>query len=167
MPSSHRIWTKVRSYFKEIVSGFKKLISLEDKENPGIYICYRTGDTIGYAAWLYEKFVEKFGHKSVFLDIVHIEYGANFVKEIEAVLNNCKVLTALIGDRWLSLMNTKRTSSLNGSEDYVCLEISTTLQRKLNIFPVLFGKALMPRKNDLPLELEEFSYLNPVRIKGT
>jgi len=62
-----------------------------------IFISYRRADSEGYAGRLFDRLCSHFGKRNIFKDVVAIEAGADFVREIEQAVEACDVLLALIG----------------------------------------------------------------------
>jgi hypothetical protein len=47
-----------------------------------IFISYRREDSSGYAGWLHDRFVQRWGEERVFMDIGNIDPGEDFVEVI-------------------------------------------------------------------------------------
>ena len=69
-------------------------------------------------------------------------------------MGKCDVLVALIGKRWANVKKGAK-SRLDNSNDFVRLEISTTLPQNIRVIPVLVGESLSfgtPRSLALPIQ---------------
>jgi len=73
-----------------------------------IFISYRRDDSAGYAHAIYRELVQHFPKDRLFMDVDTVEPGVDFVHAIEKAVDECGVLVALIGKRWV------------GSEPEVC-----------------------------------------------
>ena len=71
-----------------------------------VFISYRRDDSAGYVGRLYDRIKERFGEKSVFMDIDAIPPGEDFVEVIERAVSSCDVLLAVIGKQWLTITDT-------------------------------------------------------------
>jgi TIR domain len=111
-----------------------------------IFISYRREDN-PVMAHLIKKSLE--GSGSVFLDSISIAVGTNFVDAIRRAIPECKIFLVLIGNRW----NPKR---LYASEDKVRMEIQVALASGVEILPVRFEGAPMPREDEIPRVLHPF-----------
>jgi hypothetical protein len=118
-----------------------------------IFISYRREETAYPAGWLYDRLDERFGGGQVFKDIDSIPLGDDFVDAITRAVGSCDVLLALIGDRWLTLVDERGHRRLDDPEDFVRLEIEAALARDVRVIPVLVDGAHMPRAEDMPPSL--------------
>ena len=131
---------------------------------PGIFICYRRGDTAGFARALYDRLVAKFGESRVFIDIdARIPPGQDFTKVIEERVSSCDVLVALMGKRWLAARRA-RQRRIDDPMDFVRLEIETALNREIPVIPALLEGANMARADQLPDSLATLPSLQAVQI---
>jgi tetratricopeptide (TPR) repeat protein len=134
---------------------------------PGrIFISYRRQETAWPAGRLYDVFVEHFSAEEVFKDVDNIEPGEHFVERITAAVESCDVLLALIGPRWLTMIDEKGQRRLDDPEDYVRLEIETALTRTgtIRVIPILVDEAKMPHADELPPTLRPLVYRHAVEI---
>jgi hypothetical protein len=129
-----------------------------------MFISYRRDDAPSHAGRLYDALVEHFGEENVFMDVDNIEIGADFREAIESAVTSCDVLFAMIGPRWLTMVDSGGERRLDGSDDYVRLEIETALRRKVRVVPALLQGATMPRAEDLPATLEPLARRNAIEI---
>jgi hydrogenase large subunit len=118
-----------------------------------IFISYRRDETQYPAAWLYDRLVAHFGKDQIFKDIDSIEPGDDFVEIITTAVTSCDVLLALIGKRWLTIVDENKNRRLDDPDDFVRLEIETALRRNVLVIPILVEDARMPKAGDLPSSL--------------
>lgn len=129
-----------------------------------IFICYRRGDSAGYAGRLYDRLKARFGADRIFMDIGAIDLGTDFVEEIEKAVSSCKVQIVLIGRRWLNAKDSQGNRRLDKPEDFVRLEIESALRRKIRVIPALVSGAIMPSSTDLPESLKSLSRRQGIEI---
>jgi TIR domain len=109
-----------------------------------MFMSYRRKDTAAIARRVYDVLEKEFGRGSVFMDIDTIAGGEDFRVRLEASLQQCHVLLALIGPRWM------KDERLHNPDDFVRLEIERAVSRGLPVVPLLIDGANMPRVDDLP-----------------
>jgi Sulfatase-modifying factor enzyme 1/TIR domain len=115
-----------------------------------IFLSYRRDDSGGYAGRLYDRLSQHFGRAHLFMDVDTIPPGLDFVEAIQDAVGSCDVLLAVIGRQWLTSTDRRRRRRLDNPEDFVRLEITTALERRIRVIPVLVGGASMPESTDLP-----------------
>lgn len=118
-----------------------------------VFINYRRADSEGYAGWLRKDLAGRFGTAHVFMDVVGIEPGLDFVDEINRQVAACDVFLSLIGPDWLS-------PRLQKANDFVRLEIEAALDRGIRLIPLLVGGATMPEAEELPPSLAALARRN-------
>ncbi len=137
------------------------------KSTSAVFISYRRGDGTPYAGRLYDQLTARFGTDRVFMDLDTIEPGDDFVEVITNYVSSCSVLIALINKTWLDVKDDDGRPRLHNPDDFVHLEISIALQRKIRVIPVLVQGALMPRPQDLPASLAILSRRNALEISDS
>lgn len=134
---------------------------------PKIFLSYRRDDSAGYAGRVAERLSDAFGHINVFRDVDDIKPGVDFTEEIGRAVGNCDVLLALIGPRWLTEADTTGRRRLDHPQDFVRIEISSALERKVRVIPVLVQKAEMPAAELLPAPLKPFALHQAIELSDT
>lgn len=118
---------------------------------PGkIFISYRRDDQPANATLVRDRLATVYGDDQVFMDVAHLLSGENFPQRLEQELAGCDVLLAVIGPRWLELLDAR---TANGDRDYVKEEIATALERRIIVVPLLVAGASLPSAAQLPSEL--------------
>lgn len=130
----------------------------------GIFISYRREDSAPYAGRLYDRLCARFGAAQVFMDVDDIPPGADFVAHIGARVASCAAMVVVIGKKWLEAHDGRGQLRLQDPNDFVALEISHGLQRRILVIPVLVGGATMPRTNDLPAPLRALAQREAVKL---
>ena len=118
----------------------------------GIFISYRREDAAGYAGRLYDRLAAHFGDERVFMDVEEIEPGADFVDAIARAVGSCEVLIVIIGNEWLAV-DSAGHRRLDDPTDFVRIETATALVRGIRVVPVLVDGAVVPRADQLPVQL--------------
>jgi TIR domain/WD domain, G-beta repeat len=136
------------------------------RERERIFISYRRDDPYE-ARWLYDLLCAHLGRAQVFMDVDSVEPGDDFIRVLEEVLGSCQVLLALIGERWLDMTDDETGHRrLDLPSDFVRLEIETALRRDVRVIPILFGRAVMPKSEQLPDSLRGFEKKQALRLSA-
>jgi hypothetical protein len=126
-----------------------------------VVISYRREDSPGMSGWIHEKLASRYGQDSVFRDIDNLA-SQDFRRAIGRALRQCDIVVAIIGNDWLGASDTG--PRIQRPNDWVRVEIETALQLDIPIVPVLVEGADMPKPDDLPETLKDFSYRNAMRV---
>ena len=65
-----------------------------------VFISYRRAGAVKDARALFERLTRELGGHHVFIDLVGIEIGANFLTVLDRQLAGCRVMLALIDEKW-------------------------------------------------------------------
>jgi hypothetical protein len=125
-----------------------------------MFMSYRRKDTAAIAHRVYDELEKEFGRGSVFMDIDTIAGGEDFRTRLEASLQQCHVLLALIGPRWTE------DERLHSPDDFVRLEIERALIRELPVVPLLIDGVKMPRVEDLPSSIAPLTHQHALAIES-
>lgn len=121
-----------------------------------IFVNYRRDDDPAFAARVRDGLAAQFGPSNVFMDVDNLVAGQRFDVELARALDDCDVLVAIIGKRWLELLTAKCSS---GERDYVCEEIASALKRGTVVIPVRVGRdgqmLPMPQADQLPEDIRQ------------
>jgi hypothetical protein len=120
-----------------------------------VFISYRREDSRYQAHRIYDAFVQALPLDSVFMDVDSIAPGADFVEILEGWVQQCDVLLALIGPRWIDSIDPRTNlRRLDNPEDFVRIEVRGALERKIPVVPVLLDAAGMPTAAELPDDIK-------------
>jgi TIR domain len=120
-----------------------------------VFISYRREDSRYQARRIYDAFVHALPPDTVFMDVDSIAPGDDFVEILEGWVQQCEVLLALIGPRWLNSIDPRTNlRRLDNPEDFVHIEIRGALARKIPVVPVLLDAAEMPTAAELPDDIK-------------
>jgi TIR domain len=129
-----------------------------------IFISYRRNDSEGEAGRLAADLEREFGEQFVFIDVNAIEPGLDFRGKIQRQIASCSVLLAIIGPNWTAPRE-EPAGKRRPRTDFVHLEISWALKRRLRVIPVLVRGASMPNSRALPDELKRLALRNAVELR--
>ena len=127
-----------------------------------IFVSYRRDDSQWPAGRINERLEAVFGAGRVFFDTVTIRPGEDFHEVLGAKVGACRVLLAVIGPRWLDLLEGR----LGVSSDFVRIEIAEGLRRKVRVIPVLIDGAKPPPEGRLPDDLKALARHNAVLVRA-
>lgn len=129
----------------------------------GIFISYRREDSAEYAGRVYDRLCARFGADQVFMD-VNNSSGADFGAPIGAHAPSCDAMIVVIGPSWISARDGRGNLRLSDPGDLVAMEIATALRRDIPVFPVLVGKAAMPKAEELRSDLKPLARRNALTL---
>jgi len=116
-----------------------------------IFISYRRDDDPAAAARVLDGLAKRFGKANMFMDVDNLLAGRRFDEELAKALTSCDVFIAILGARWMELLQTKRAAR---ERDYVQEEIAGALRRNIIVIPVRVGREgrllPLPLPEDLP-----------------
>ena len=98
-----------------------------------LFISYRRDDSADVTGRLHDRLNSHFGEGTIFLDTDNIPFGMDFRTCIGDAVNQCDVLLAVIGDRWLDANYAdgpeQGSRRLDDPRDFVRIEIEAALTR--------------------------------------
>ncbi len=130
----------------------------------GLFISYRRSDAGPYARLLQVQLAKHLPGTPIFMDLDSIEAGTDFAEAIKTGVESCFVLIALIGPKWLDLRDEGGRRRIDNPDDYVRLEISSALERRVRVIPVLIDGAEMPQRRQLADDLSKLATLNALHM---
>jgi hypothetical protein len=134
---------------------------------PKITISYRRDDTSAISARIAAELQEHYGKGVAFIDIDHLPPGVDFRDHIKSQIACSDVLLAIVGPGWIGARRWGRKPRVHDRDDWVRTEIAAALETNIQIIPVLIDNSTMPRPNELPKDIEPFSYRNAVCLHST
>lgn len=122
-----------------------------------VFISYRQDDTGWVVAdRLAELLCRYFSRQQVFVDR-RLESGTKFSGRLDAELESCAALLALIGPRWLAVTTASGERRIDDEDDIVRHEIAVALRRDILVIPVLIDTR-MPSARELPPDIRCLTY---------
>ena len=131
-----------------------------------VFISYRRDDAAGFAHAIHDRLVENLPKEQVFMDVVGIDPGADFVDKLKSTVDQCSVMVALIGKRWLG-ENGEGKPRIQEPNDWIRTEVATAIQRGVRIIPVMLDGTSMPPTDSLPEDLWPLTRMNAVDVRGS
>jgi hypothetical protein len=131
-----------------------------------VFISYRRDDAAGFAHAIHDRLVESLPKEQVFMDVVGIDPGADFVDKLKSTVDQCSVMLALIGKRWLG-DNGGGRPRIHEPDDWIRTEVATAIERGVRIIPVMLDGASMPAAESLPEDLRPLTRMNAVDVRGS
>jgi hypothetical protein len=132
-----------------------------------IFISYRREDSAAWAGRLYDRLSSRFASDKIFMDVVDLAPGVDFVEVLEESVGACDVLIAVIGRRWMSGSDEAGKRRLDKPEDFVRIELATALKRGIRVIPVLVDGAVMPQSGELPEDLKALARRHALEASHT
>ena len=136
-----------------------------DSTPSGLFISYRQGATTGQASALHDSLAQHFGEDRLFMRVDSIAPGADSPEKVEEAIGLSGVVLVLIGSDWMGPVGGK--SLIGDPGDFVRLEVSTALQRKIPTIPILVEHTPMPAPDDLPESLRPLVGRNALELKNS
>jgi hypothetical protein len=91
--------------------------------------------------------------------------GIDFVERITEAVAACQVLIVVMGPRWATAEDEQGKARIADPEDFVRLEVETGLRRPdVTPIPVLVSGARMPKREDLPPEIQAITRRNALEL---
>jgi hypothetical protein len=126
-----------------------------------VFISYRREDSRYQARRIYDAFVKALPTDTVFMDVDSMAPGDDFVEILEGWVQQCEVLLALIGPRWIDSIDPRTNlRRLDNPDDFVRIEVRGALARKIPVVPVLLDAAGMPTAAELPDDVKALTRRN-------
>jgi hypothetical protein len=128
-----------------------------------IIISYRRSDADMFAGRVRDRIASRFGENSVFIDVDNIPLGKDFRVHIQEEMAQADAVLVIIGTKWLGSVKGGR-SRIQDETDPVRIEVETALGKKIPTIPLLVGTARMPKSEQLPDSLRDFSFINAASV---
>ncbi|MGD1860995.1 MAG: SUMF1/EgtB/PvdO family nonheme iron enzyme [Leptolyngbyaceae cyanobacterium] len=133
---------------------------------PKIFISYRRSDSEDVAGRIYDRLINHFGKGNVFKDVDDIPFGVDFRDYLNASLDQCQIVLAVIGKTWLTATDDSGRRRLDNPADWVRLELEESLRRRdVLVVPLLVRRASLPRVDELPEPLRDLAYRNGTQAR--
>jgi small GTP-binding protein len=130
-----------------------------------MFISYRRDDSAGHAGRICAWLKQRFGEKSVFMDVEGIEPGEDFVAAVQRRIAAATLVLVVIGRQWSSLSDGRGRRRLSLPDDLVRLEVAAALEKGVRVVPLLVSGATMPTAGKLPRSIAGLARLNALEIR--
>ncbi len=131
-----------------------------------IFVSYRRDDSADVTGRIHDRLRTRFGEGNVFKDVDSIPFGVDFRKHLQAAVNRCDVLLAVIGDRWCKITDQAGKRRLDDPTDFVRIEIESAIERQIPVIPLLVRGASIPAATELPASLQALVYHNGTVVRA-
>jgi hypothetical protein len=131
---------------------------------PALYLSHRKDDAPGPAAHLYKNLSDAFGPGAVSVDVARSPPGRNHREVIDEHLSASVAVLVVIGPQWASAQDDTGQRRLDDPADPVRTEIIAALASQVPVIPVLVQGAAMVGLGDLPPELADLAFRDPVTL---
>jgi hypothetical protein len=132
-----------------------------------IFINYRRGPHGATVEAIAERFRERFGRKSVFLDMQSIPFGRRYPDELRARLAQAKVMIAVIHRTWSQDRGDDATQPLISRDtDWVRQEIATALTSDILVVQVLLDGVEPLRPDELPADIRDLAHRQAALLRA-
>jgi hypothetical protein len=91
--------------------------------------------------------------------------GEDFRAHLEEAVAKASVVLAVIGPRWAGSDQKSGATRLHDSRDFVSIELSAALERRIPVVPVLVSGAQMPAQSHLPKKLANLVYRQAIGVR--
>lgn len=132
---------------------------------PKLLISYRRSDSDAMAGRIRDNLAAYYGNESVFIDVDNIPFGTDFREHIRKAFGDHDLMIAVVGQKWLGAKRGGRARILEET-DPVRVEIEMALKQNMPIVPVLVNNARMPKPEELPEALKDFSFRNAAEVES-
>lgn len=130
-----------------------------------IFISYRRSDSAGHAGRLFDYLSRNLTEANVFMDVVGIAPGDDWLQTIGNSIDQCAVMLVVIGRQWLTIADEHGRRRLDKINDPVRFEVETGLKNsKVRVIPLLVDGAKLPAPDGLPADIQDLLKSNGFQI---
>lgn len=130
----------------------------------GIFINYRVGDEPLSAALIDLELSRRFHTDLVFRASKSIPLGDDFVEGLLGAVRRSDVLLAVIGTRWLTVVDRKGNRRIDDEKDWVRRELAEAINCGIRVIPILVAGATMPTEQEIPVDLAPLARCQYLRL---
>ena len=105
-----------------------------------VFLNYRRSDAALAAQALYLQLRERFGSRSLFMDVNSIAWGARWPERIASQLRRASIVLPIVGENWLKAADDHGRRRLDDPKDWVRLELAEALRRRAQVLPILLAR---------------------------
>lgn len=130
-----------------------------------IFISYRRDDSAYATGVIRDQLASNLRDCEIFLDVDSIPYGVDFRRHLESSVGACDYLIAVIGKRWLTVVDTRGQRRLDDPNDAVRVEVETALRREIPLIPVFLDGMMVPTPDELPDSIRDLVSRNAIFVR--
>lgn len=129
---------------------------MADVRVAGIFVSHGRQEGLAAARAIVRRLRDTFGASNVYSGSDELTFGEDLGAKLEERLNACRCMLVLIGPWWTASINAAKGEDrwLEHHDNLARHEISSALQRGLKVIPVTIDGTAMPRRKDLPADLQ-------------
>lgn len=132
---------------------------------PKIFISYRRDDSAYATGVIRDHLAQHLPGCEIFLDVDSIPYGVDFRRHLENSVAACDYLVAVIGKRWLTVVDSRGQRRIDDPNDAVRVEVETALGRAIPLIPVFLDGMDVPPADALPESIRRLVAHNAVFVR--
>jgi hypothetical protein len=129
-----------------------------------VFVSYRRDDSATIVGRICDRLASELGPGHTFKDVDSIPFGVDFVEYLDHEVEQCTVLFAVIGPRWLAT-GPGGERRLDDPQDFVRIEIASALRRGIPVVPLLVDGARLPEAKEMPEDLQPLARRNGIEIR--
>jgi len=130
-----------------------------------VFFSYRRDDAAWAAERIRDHLALALGADPVSDDTLVASTGTDLRGLAETVLEPCKLVLVVIGERWLTEQGPSRERRLHRATDPVRMALVVALRKGLQVVPILIGDTPLPGPDDLPDVLRDLAYRGALRVR--
>ncbi|MFY9222914.1 MAG: 4a-hydroxytetrahydrobiopterin dehydratase [Blastocatellia bacterium] len=131
-----------------------------------VFISYRKDDAGSDAVAISNFLRQELGEKSVFIDIMSVQAGAIWPKELQVSVKLSETVLVIIGPDWLRAGSDEwGRRRIDQKDDWVCKEIALALSENKRVIPVLVRNASIPPREALPKPIKALQERQAIEIR--
>lgn len=115
-----------------------------------IFINYRKKDSQATVDHIADRLKQRFGELAVFKDDVDIRAGERWPERLRQEVDYSQIVIVIVGPSWLTAHDQHYRRRIDDPNDWVRLEIESSLASKKHLIVVLLDDTPMPPKEALP-----------------
>lgn len=130
-----------------------------------LFLSYRRGDSAYITGRLNDALVSRYGKNQVFMDVKSLMPGVDYKHELLEFERKCDAVLVVIGDQWLDAFDEAGNRRLEKQDDFVRIEIETSLKANVPVIPILLQDMKLPPVEQLPTSITELVAKQAVAIR--
>src|SRR5258706_5332313 len=134
------------------------------KKKFDVFISYRRLDSAVFSQWLATQLRNAYGPQCVFIDTDNIREGEVWSEKCGPSLSDASILIVVVGKSWLSIKHEHKRRRIDREDDWVRLEIETSLREGKTILPLLIDGANTPTGDAVPRSIAGLLAIQARRI---
>lgn len=100
------------------------------------------------------------------MDVDSIHPGIDFHEKLKTTLLKSTVTLVIIGNRWLSVTDSKGNRRIDAQDDFVRQEIETALINGIHTIPLLVENTSMPKREELPNSISALANRQAIHFRA-